>query len=73
MPGRDYHKGGYRMTLGDFRKIVEQYPDECSLQIRTEGEYGRASSDVVSRVIITTVDPVEGDESSIRPWIEVQA
>ena len=61
------------MTLGDFRKIVEQYPDECSLQIRTEGEYGRASSDVVSRVIITTVDPVEGDESSLRPWIEVQA
>ena len=73
MPGRDYHKGGYHMTLGDFRKIVEQYPDECSLQIRTEGEYGRASSDVVSRVIITTVDPVEGDESSLRPWIEVQA
>lgn len=72
MPGREYRKGGYRMTLGDFRKIVEQYPDECSLQIRTENGYG-ASSDVVTRVIITTVDPVEGDENSLRPWIEVQA
>lgn len=61
------------MTLGEFRKIVEHYPDECSLQIRTENGYGGASSDVVTRVIITTVDPVEGDESSLRPWIEVQA
>ena len=43
------------MTLGDFRKITENYSDECSLQIRTENGYGSASSDVVTRVIITTV------------------
>lgn len=61
------------MTLGDFRRITEDYPDECSLQIRTENGYGGSASDVVTRVIITTVDAVEGDESSLRPWIEVQA
>lgn len=61
------------MTLGDFRRITENYPDECSLQIRTENGYGGGTSDVVTRVIITTVDAVEGDESSLRPWIEVQA
>lgn len=61
------------MTLGDFRKITENYSDECSLQIRTENGYGSASSDVVTRVIITTVETREGDESSLYPWIEVQA
>jgi hypothetical protein len=61
------------MTLGDFRKITENYPDECSLQIRAENGYGGSTSDVVTRVIIATVDAVEEDESSLRPWIEVQA
>jgi len=46
------------MTLGDFRKITENYPDECSLQIRAENGYGGSTSDVVTRVIITTVDAV---------------
>ena len=62
------------MTLGDFRKITENYPDECSLQIKTERTYDNFStSEVVTRVIITTVEPREGDESSLYPWIEVQA
>lgn len=60
------------MTLGDFRKITEQYSDECPLQIRVEN-YNGVTSDIVTRVIITTVDRVEGDESSCLPWIEVQA
>ena len=60
------------MTLGDFRKITEQYSDECPLQIRVEN-YNGVTSDIVTRVIITTVDRVEGDESSYLQWIEVQA
>lgn len=60
------------MTLGDFRKITEQYSDECSLQIRVEN-YNGVTSDIVTRVIITTVDRIDGDESSYTPWIEVQA
>ena len=72
MPGSK-PQGGTYMTLGDFRKITENYPDECSLQIRAENGYGGSTSDVVTRVIITTVDAVEEDESSLRPWIEVQA
>ena len=60
------------MTLGDFRKITEQYSDECPLQIRVEN-YNGVTSDIVTRVIITTVDRVEGDESSYLSWIEVQA
>lgn len=60
------------MTLGDFRRITEQYSDECPLQIRVEN-YNGVTSEVVTRVIITTVDRAEGDESSYLPWIEVQA
>ncbi len=46
------------MTLGDFRRITEQYSDECPLQIRVEN-YNGVASEVVTRVIITTVDRVE--------------
>lgn len=60
------------MTLGDFRKITEQYADECPIQVRTEN-YNGVTSEIVTRVIITTVDRVDGDESSYTPWIEVQA
>lgn len=61
------------MTLGEFKKITEQYADDCRLQIRTENGYGSASSELVTRVIITTDDPTDADDAPARPLIEVQA
>lgn len=61
------------MTLGEFKKITEQYADDCRLHIRTENGYSGANSELVTRVIITTDDPTNADETHMRPLIEVQA
>lgn len=60
------------MNLGEFRKITENYPDECPLEIRLNDGYSERC-EILARVVITTAELTENDEPGLRTWIEVRA